>query len=291
MQNTCPSIIIFKKHVRVVATDLEVFQVNFCVATPTDFWLPDGDCDCDCVTEERRPSWPERNSYCCRDAQRELQTFLLWSSVVVRGRDGSARWRVFWDDLMALLTLQLLSSSADKTMVPHFFPGIPLWNKERKGFMMQGRRKRTQTHLLQLGPSTRSSEQSWLPLSFADSNSDSFSDHISLRVFLLSLPTGEGEDWHVSISVAAEEERTSFASLKSWWKCTEMLYNSCRNQNFTFFPLHTRMTRSFGIFFYILFHYIFDLLSSVLYLSTMLQYIRLNGDMKSSYYNVIYENL
>lgn len=31
-----------------------------------------------------------------------------------------------------LLTRQLLSSSADRMMVPHFFPGIPLWSKHTK---------------------------------------------------------------------------------------------------------------------------------------------------------------
>lgn len=45
------------------------------------------------------------------------------------------------DCVFAELTLQLLSSSAVKMMVPHFFPGIPLEGRKK-----EGERELTATH-------------------------------------------------------------------------------------------------------------------------------------------------
>lgn len=55
------------------------------------------------------------------------------------------------EDYYGLLTRQLLSSSADRMMVPHFFPGIPLWRKERreeKLTELKSKQKHKKTHFV-----------------------------------------------------------------------------------------------------------------------------------------------
>lgn len=47
---------------------------------------------------------------------------LLWSLLCEQIKN------IFWLELFRL-TLQFPSSSTDNTMVPHFFPGMPLWKQ------------------------------------------------------------------------------------------------------------------------------------------------------------------